>query len=488
MIMQQHSSRWVFFCVWLLSLSILGWCSTVGAQSPDSEWSAPADVAYPVTEGRDLWGVLLCDPYQNMHMLWSKGDQSSSEIYYKNDVEGEWSAPLDVIAMPYPTALRLSAALSQPDNVLHLIWQDHWVRGDVYYSRVPLANAADPRSWSTPELIVANADSASILSGTDGTMYIPYSVSSADGYWNAAYLLKSQDGGATWSDPVTVFETSPAMPSSISVRMAQDGRGRFHCGVTIRSQEYGVYSELDYLRSLDGGQTWQPYVVIASQSEETPNVAVLAPFVFGEDEVHLTWHDPRRMHKWSSDGGETWSTPVEMIRLGAGFGGANVLAKDSTGTLRAVVGSKSNIIALTWDGLQWITPEQIEDRNMDPHGQRLVVCQGNQLHVVYDDRMGDETTVWYSHREVDAPHFERQPIPQADSQKTTVDAREGASITTPTVQTDTSPASTPTPLSLEASRIGVTSDPVGPLLLPTVVVLCLIGSVIAWRWLQRGRF
>ena len=106
-----------------------------------------------------------------------------------------------------------------------------------------------------------------------------------------------------------------------------------YVGISLRSQDYGVYSEVGYICSPDTGQTWESYRVIAKQSEATPNIQNMVPFPFGKDEIHLTWHDPRRMHMWSSDGGVTWSNPSEIIQLGAGFGGANYLAKIAPSSL-----------------------------------------------------------------------------------------------------------------------------------------------------------
>jgi hypothetical protein len=475
---EKSTVRRVMVLVFLSSaLAALG-PSLARGQAPGTAWSAPLDVSLPQPDGDDLAPVLLCDDYQNMHLLWAKNHETGSAIYYRNDLTGEWSTPFDVVAVADPAMVRLSAAISRPNHTLHVIGQNSYIRGDVFYSSAPLAEAADTRAWERPRLVVSHADSAGITADSSGTLHLIYGASDADGYRNSVYHARSDDKGLSWSEPSLVYEVSSAVPSTIGGSASFDAAGRIHVGITIRSQEYGVYSEVGYIRSLDGGQTWQPYRAIATQSEATPNVSVIVPFVFGEDEVHLTWHDPRRMHMWSNDGGTTWSSPVQIIELGAGFGGANYLAKDSAGVLRAATGVKNGVFVSTFNGSQWVAPEQIENRSMDPHGQQLVVCQGNQLHVVYDDRVEEDTTVWYSHRQVDAPHLAQSPLPASER-------------TAAANRAESTPAALPTPepeqVVVNAGRrfdssapAETDASPLTPLLVATASVVALLIAVLVW--------
>jgi len=468
----------------LLIFTLLAGTKGVCAQGPSADWPTPIDISAPLRDGLDLFGVLLCDPYQNLHILWGKGHESESEIYYRTDASGALSYPRDVLALPYPLAVRLSAAISEPGDVLHLIWQSAYIKGDVFYTRVPLFEAGDARAWDEPRLLVPEVDGAGLGVDRSGALHVFYTVSDAGGYRGSLYEMPSVDSGLTWGDPTLLYEATAPVPSSLGLSPTYDEAGRMHVGVTIRSLEYGAYSEVGYLRSPDGGQSWDPYVLVAQQSETTPNVSVLAPFVFGEDEVHLTWHDPRRMHMWSSDGGLTWSRPVEMIELGAGFGGANFLAKDSAGRLHAVVSVYGGVYTMEWDGSGWGRYVQIDNRRIDPHGQQLLVCQGNQLHVVYDDRVEQDTTVWYTHAEVSAPHIPQSPIPvpeQAVAVGPTLTADAGAS---PTPDIEDTPVELLSRLDDTATSMGTTSLAT-PLLVGAASATGLLLLVLGWL-IRRG--
>jgi hypothetical protein len=449
-------------------------------------WTEPVDVSAPESAGVDTFGVLLCDSYQNLHILWGKSHEEGSGIYYRTDANGSLSYPTDVLAMATSRAIRLSAAIAEGGDTIHLLWQDSYVQGNVYYSRAGLAEAARPNGWTRPELIVPRADSALVVAGPGGGVHLIYGVSDNGGLRNVSYHSRLVDGGTRWSEPAVISQADSEVPSFLILAADADDAGRLHVGLTTRSQEYGVASELVYVRSLDAGENWEPHQSVARQGEATPNVSVLAPFAFGEDEIHLTWHDPRRMHMWSRDGGQSWSIPGQIIELGAGFGGANFLAKDSADQLHAVVAVKNGVYSAAWDGSSWGGYVQIEDRSMDPHGQQLVACQGNQLHVVYDDRVEDDTTVWYARRQVDAPHIDQAPIPatdraiKADTARPEVREQQPQSPMAETGSDDSSP------LPFDTAR-PIAVSPATPLLAAMAAVTLLLFIVLSWRRRRRGR-
>lgn len=465
----------------VIVLSLLAGTDALHAQTLSSQWSAPSDVTQLSGAAHGAWGLMLCDPYQNVHMLWSDMATDGAAIYYRNDSSGNWSSPVDVLSIPGHSMLRLSGAISDPTNTLHILWTDAELHGNIHYSHAPLSKASDPRAWSSPVELIPNAESASIAVDRSGGLHVIYGSYDQEGLQLEVDYLHSEDDGLTWSSPETIFSTVAPVRSGISALFTIDGAGRFHTGVTMRSLKYGVYSEVGYLRSIDGGHTWEPYRRISASKIDLlatgtidMNLSTLAPYAFGQDEIHLTWHDPRRMHQWSSDGGVTWSAQEEIMPLAPALGGPNALAQDSAGIVHVVTAVGGAVYSAGWDGKQWSAPEQIETRPIDPHAQSLIVCQGNQLHVAYDDR-NDAMKVWYSGRSVNAPHRDRQAIPTPEPSST-------AKATTPVV---TQLVVTPTPsidlLDIPRDLDTRRSDPVGLLAAATVPVLILIAGVYGWR-------
>ncbi len=386
------------------------WNRPSEAQTPPTDWSQPTDMTEASTATSGLFPVLLCDQYQNTHLLWTDRSEDGAAIFYRHDRDGSWSVPMDILALSDPVMTRLSAAILGQNDTIHIVWINDWDRGDLYYSQASLHDAHNPRAWSPPRLLASEAESGSIAADLEGNLHIVYGTSDREGHWLAAEYIRSEDEGFTWSDPTTGFSTTASTPSRILSRIAIDEAGRIHVGISVRSQEYGVYSEIGYVRSLDGGQTWSNYLLIDNLGTTFQGVNTLAPYAFGESEIHLTWHDPRRMHQWSSDGGTTWSEPTEIMPLGGAFGGPNALVKDEAGIVHVVTAVKGGVYSASWNGARWNPPTRIDDRPIDPHAQFISVCQGNQLHVVYDDR-NDNGKIWHSGRQTDAPHIDRQPLP-----------------------------------------------------------------------------
>ena len=68
-------------------LAVIGMLShgTIAAAQFRSGWTAPVDISGGDAEGIDLYPVLLCDDYQNLHFLWGKSYEDGSAIYYRSD-------------------------------------------------------------------------------------------------------------------------------------------------------------------------------------------------------------------------------------------------------------------------------------------------------------------------------------------------------------------------------------------------------------------
>lgn len=470
-------------------LAVIGMLSggTSSAAQFTSGWTAPVDISEGDAEGVDLYPVLLCDSYQNLHVLWGKSYQDGSAIYYRSDAGGIWSEPIAVLAVPDPFAVELSAAISEPDQVLHLIWQTSYTGGKLYYSQAPLFDSGNARAWSSPQILLSTQDVAAIEVDAEGVISIWYGTSDENYRTTQVLYMESRDGGAVWSDPIPVYSTTTSTASMVlAIDPLIDEAGRMHLAVYIRSQSYGVYSELLYFRSDDGGQTWQQEVV-AGPDTTSPGVAVLELFASDRDTIHRTWHGPQRMHQWSVDGGASWSRPVEIMNLGYGFGGPNALAVDSAGVLHVVTAAAGGVYSAAFEGTKWTAPERIETRSMDPHDQAIAVCQGNRLHVAYDDRFGEDTTVWYSSREINAPHRQQRPIPRPDPQPTAAVISEIA-VSTEHTPTDAMPGGDGgDTIAWQPSPVSSAGNPYTLLLLPVGSALLVIAGAFAFHMIRQSR-
>jgi hypothetical protein len=389
---------------------IFGLVGNTLAQVTSPLWNYPIDLTQASSSTNAIDPIILCDQYQNTHILWGDRDEMPA-LYYMNDVSGDWSAPIDVIANRISTTLimRLYGVIQDDPDFLHLLWVDEYLSATLNYSRVALSEASDPRAWKHPLPIAYGIQNGSIDVDDNGVLHVAYGVSGVDYSEVIINYINSDDHGDTWSTPTKIFSKKVPVPSDSTALIEVDDKMRIHVGISIRSQNYGEYSEVGYLQSINGGSNWGDYLLIDDIGTAYQGVNLLTPYSFEGDEIHLTWHNPDRMHQWSQDGGLTWSDPKEIMSLGAAFGGSNGLTKDSQGTVHVVTAENEGVFSANWDGSRWGVPERIENRQFDPHGQNITICQGNKLQVVYDDR-SDTQNIWYSFKIVNSPHISQQII------------------------------------------------------------------------------
>jgi hypothetical protein len=403
------------FMSWLGLLVMFSVRPLLGAVRNEQQgWTTPIDFSKD-PETYSVAPLLLCDPYQNVRVFWVEkvnSQATAAVFYYRDDTAGEWSEPVELLNVP--NLFYLSGAITTHD-ILHLMWITRDGLGDLVYSHAPLSEAGYLRGWTSPQKLVSNASFVDVVTDQTGTLYAFYNTSDSKALEHTLTLIQSVDDGQSWSPPKVIQSFATPLPSKVEVQGAVDGAGRLHVGYTVRSYEYAAYSRVAYLRSNDKGQTWTEPLIL-NTGDQRPGTARLGVYTFGDSEVHLTWDAPARLHQWSKDGGVTWSPAVRIANPepGAAFGGYNELAKDAAGTLHVVYAVRGGVYVADWDGVAWQPAERLlRDPQNDPHRQQLVVCQGNQLHTVYQDNDVEHSEIWYSTEQVKAPHIDRAPVPSA---------------------------------------------------------------------------
>jgi hypothetical protein len=229
---------------------------------------------------------------------------------------------------------------------------------------------------------------------------------------NAVVVSTSEDGGASWGDPVTVHSPTGQDFDDKEAIVVDNGasspfRGRVYVAwdmVRDRGGQPILFSWSD-----DGGSSFQPTATVA----EGLNIGVV-PLVAPNGVIHLFWVDytPRdhgelRTAK-SEDGGATWSSPahvaeifargVDGMRTGEGLpsaavdprnGALYVTWQDSRftgGTLDQIVLSRS-----TDGGETWSPAARISDGPNDaPAFTPAVAVDGvGRVAVLYDTQRDD---------------------------------------------------------------------------------------------------
>jgi hypothetical protein len=391
-------------------VALLG-SSPVAAQQDEAAWSPPALIAQTTGNLSVFAMALVADRAGGLHLFYPhRPDESSSYgIDYVHWNGSEWSQPVSVLVNPDGSDVGHVRAAVDTRQVIHLVWGGGVYR--LYYASAPAALAGSVQAWTEPRAVATAITEAAIVAGPNGTLTVAYA---DDPDLGRVSLIRSEDGGTTWSSPVPVAFTAPGtVPGEVS--LAVDGAGRFHVTWTEHTLPSGSpLTGVFYTRSLDGGLSWESPLQVDGERHGQLGVAAV-----GDDQIHLMWRSnvggDGTFHQWSGDGGETWSPPDVHDDRG-GMSGLPSFAVDSAGALHYVIGPA---FVATWqDGTLGpyvdVAGEELRtglnqgERWTNPERAVIGITSGNRLHVVFET---GAQKLWHTTRLVEAPAVPAVALP-----------------------------------------------------------------------------
>ncbi len=246
-----------------------------------------------------------------LHVVWTDRRDGNDEIYYKRSTDrGEtWETDRRLTEADYRSWCPSVAAA---DTMVHVVWEDNRSRDwfDTYYKRSTDRGV----TWSGDERLSTTglAFEPSVAAAGD-TVHVVWDglPSVMPGEPLEVYYLRSTDGGATW-DSVTRLTNAP-VNYAWQPAVAAAG-GNVH--VAWYDGRHGAASpaEVYYKRSTDGGATWGIDSRLTNDSAASQSVSIAA----SGGRVHVAWSDERDgganeiFYKRSTDGGATWQEDVRL--------------------------------------------------------------------------------------------------------------------------------------------------------------------------------
>ena len=346
-------------------------------------WSAVHVLATGSTPPEQIGSVNLTadDVSGRFHAFWSVPGGTS--IRYAQAQEGRWTGAVELLSSPAGATASHVATAYGTDDTIHAVWDS--TDGQVYYSRVNADSAGQPGAWSAPRALPAvqpNATLPAIARTPSGVLYVAYTIPINEG--RGIYLTSSEDGGNTWRDPVEVFDGGAAGwrvigPSHLAV--TGDGEagtaGRVHLFWSPDPSSNVEGPTLYYAQSDDGiSFTTVPLV------ENVPAEA-LALLAEGERTLHRFWltrgEVNRVWHTYSDDGGLTWADDVEFSNRIVTL----AFATDSANSLHLLQTDDSQIVHLQWDGVRWLTRDQVEWERAAPPRSAFAISPDGDLMAAY---------------------------------------------------------------------------------------------------------
>jgi hypothetical protein len=267
-----------------------------------------------------------------------------------------------------------------------------------YFLRLLYAASEDEnQSWTHPN-VLADTSSSNLhflwpdFARADDEIWVLYSRYRTGFDGTEVRFVKSTDGGQTWEAPVRVEDGSPAGAYNLRVNSVSHGDTVW----AAWQQEVGSGWRLRLNRSVDRGETWWP-----------EDLAPLEGLPLHDYSQPVLARDPVSSHLYlalasaggdifvsrSTDGGLTWSDPVQVDDPAAVYAEEPDLVVGPDGTLYVVwsdfrTGQDTDVFfSRSTDGGQtWLQPpvevddEVVQGNQYEPH---LALDPTGRLHVGY---------------------------------------------------------------------------------------------------------
>ena len=251
-------------------------------------------------DGISTFPSVAVDKFGIVHVAWQDAKFSASQIVYTRSLDGgaSFSTPAN-ISNDSGVSSHVKLA-TDSTGIVYAAWSDdnsvHLARSNdsgASFTRVSTFTGSAGNRPSTAQIAIGAADAVH-LAWMQGTA--PVTVRTA----------RSTDQGVTFSAPLTVASGSQLVYPSI----AADRVGAVYIAFVNQSGT----ADIHLVRSSDGGTTFGEASNITNNSGISINPDLTVDSV---GNLHMAWQDTtpgnyESMHAYSTDGGLTFSTPVDI--------------------------------------------------------------------------------------------------------------------------------------------------------------------------------
>jgi hypothetical protein len=432
--------------VWLMARPVAG----LAQWFPEpSAWQVTPVLA--AAAGEILFPIVIPDVDGWLHVLWSEAH--SGVINYVRWDGRRWSTSLPVLSSATGVVDRPVATLTA-DRRLLVMWNEV-ESGQIYYSQADAERAVFAEHWTMPDRLPLPQDGATsvdMLIDARAVIYVAFAVPINEG--RGIYLMRSNDLGETWSEPVAAFDAVANDWAMVDrPQLTVTDNEQLHLLWTRYAPPPKVQPQaLVYARSNDGGQSWSEPQTVAQAPLLWSRITGVA-----ENRIHRHWQETiggqtLLWQETSIDNGRGWSYTSQAAA--AAVPGAVGLAKDAGARLHLIYDDTPGLQYRLWNGDRWAQAESLAlTRTAVGNISALDVAAtaGGDLVVVFTGQEKDGTDgeqpflLQFAQRPLDAPEAEVEAIT--------------AVVATPAVVATAAPAlSAPIPSPSPASAVAPAAD------------------------------
>jgi len=414
----------MFFSKTILILSIFFLGFSQGQIT--NQWSNPEQI--PNYQDTSRAPLLVADRENNVHVFNYESINTSQNaiIYRRWNPEDGWTPPTDILLVGLGGGPQtLQGAVMDENQIIHIIFYIGTDQsGDMYYSHAPAAKANVSSAWTKPYVIGKKAGPlpfANMIIDNGKNLTVFYD-SELEG--NGLYMVRSEDYGKNWSQPLALFKVSQEKRWPAAIRSTIDSKGTIHVVWSLVS-DLGVGEEIHYGR-LNSQLNELELDTIIAKREGMDYSATWPEIISDGDRLILLFQDSfpaTRFMSISQDGGNTWSFPVQPFPY-IGEYEFTSMTKDSNGVIHLVLGNRIGNPEIhgmwysKWLGNRWSALEPITSGPntsfYDPSAPQSIIVQGNVLFATWWNNVQRDklTGAWYSYKLLDSPQLSITPNQQ----------------------------------------------------------------------------
>ncbi len=242
----------------------------------------------------------------NVHVVWYDSRDGNEEIYYARSTDGgtTWGANVRLTTKASGNSDNPSIAVS--GNTIHVVWYDNRDGNpEIYYKR----STDGGTTWGADTRLTnaaGNSYTPSIAVWGD-TVHVAWHDNRTG--FEEIYYNRSSDGGTTWGADTRLTN------AGVDAALASIAVSGNNIHVVWQDLRWGPGNwEIYYIRSTDGGLTWDPETRLTN----APSVSERASMAVSGSNIHVAWKDRRNSngdiyYKRSTDGGTTWGADTRLV-------------------------------------------------------------------------------------------------------------------------------------------------------------------------------
>lgn len=328
------------------------------AQSGEIVWSEAINISNsPELTSTDPF--LLADPAGGAHLFWAEragtGAALNPDTVMYSYWDGEnWSRPIDIFFSPESDGNPIVGyphALMDDNGRIHLFWltEPNYPYYALKYSSVEASQARFAAAWEPPvqlaDDLTGSKYSIQIAYTPPDTLHLIYSAGAQGNRPSedrTVRYMRSTDLGETWSEPLDLFTSPVLLWGTSDTRLISVSPGNLYASWTLWDDD-GNGFQIYFTRSRDNGLTWDTPIVLAENrgDEYERDWNNLVPL--DKNLLMAMWEGGWRAYRqaqYSTDGGATWSEPIDTFPKLIGDNGFVEFAQDSNGTWHAFVAQR----------------------------------------------------------------------------------------------------------------------------------------------------